>query len=74
MNWSKKHLLPFLILLCLCITFSVHVEAQDPDPPPNPWENCVPDPFEECPIDGGIGLLIAAGVALGARNRATHKK
>jgi len=62
----------FIILICVFFSFTTSVNAQDP-PPPNPWGDCVPDPFEECPIDGGVGLLIAAGVVLGARGKVVNK-
>jgi hypothetical protein len=33
------------------------------------------DPFDpECPIDGGLSLLIAAGIGLGARKAYQRKK
>lgn len=34
------------------------------DPPP--FEGC-PDPGVPCPIDGGVSLLIAAGIGIGAK-------
>ena len=73
MNRFRKHII--LLFCCVCLSYANEVNAQtDPDPPPaNPWENCVPDPFQECPIDGGVGLLIAAGVVLGARGKVVNK-
>ena len=72
MNMSGKYFMVFF--LSLCIFFASNVNAQTTDPPPaDPWGDCVADPFQECPIDGGIGLLIFAGIALGAKRRITNK-
>lgn len=69
MNRFFRH---FIILFFVFVSFTTNVNAQDP-PPPDPWGDCVADPFQECPIDGGIGLLIFAGIALGAKRRITNK-
>lgn len=57
-----------LIFLCLV---SVQVMAQGPGDPGDP--GCDPlDPF--CPIDGGLSLLIAAAVGVGAKKAYDAKK
>lgn len=43
-----------------------------PPPPPGGGPGCWPPPC--VPIDGGIGLLIAAGVAYGAKKIISSKK
>jgi len=54
-----------IALLVLTIGFNFNSIAQDP--PPNP-DDCV-DPLDPaCPIDGGLVILIAAGIGIGAKN------
>ncbi|MEO6405492.1 MAG: hypothetical protein ABIY51_02875 [Ferruginibacter sp.] len=62
MNRFKK-VFPFVIV-CIIAISPVKVFAQ-PDP-------CT-DPDQPCPIDGGLSLLIAAGIAVGAK-KAYNKK
>jgi hypothetical protein len=74
-----------LILLCiiLMITVSVQVHAQS-DPPPfggTVTDEAVADPpaFNDdvadlVPIDGGLTLLLAAGVAFGAKKAHQYRK
>jgi len=51
-------------LLVLTIGISFNSIAQDPPPP----DECV-DPLDPaCPIDGGLVILIAAGIGIGAKN------
>jgi hypothetical protein len=47
-----------LACILFFVTLSVKVFAQGPPPPP-------PDP-SDVPIDGGLGFLIAGGMAYGA--------
>lgn len=56
----KKTLLILVLLAILIILplFTSQVFALQPPPPPDP---------EPIPIDGGLGFLIAAGLAYGAR-------
>ena len=57
-----------LIFLCL---MSVQAVAQGPGGPGDP--GCDPlDPY--CPIDGGLSLLIAAAVGVGAKKAYDAKK
>ncbi len=53
-----------IALLVLTIGFNFNSIAQDPPPP----DGCI-DPLDPaCPIDGGLVLLIAAGIGIGAKN------
>lgn len=53
----------FYLLVAVVFLYSNNnVVAQDP---PIPFE--CPDPFTPCPIDGGVSLLIAAGIGLAAK-------
>jgi hypothetical protein len=61
----RKKIIQLLVLVgCLC--FPLLTNAQ-PDPGCNP-----DDPL--CPIDGGLSLLIAAGIGVGARKAYLAKK
>jgi len=54
------------VLLFGCVLFFPEVSlAQGPPPPPQP--------SPAVPIDGGLGILLAAGAALGAK-KAWHSK
>lgn len=75
----KKLSLYFFILLFVAITAPLPGIAQTevlngPLPtvqdPPDPCTN--PDVY--CPIDGGLSLLIAAGIGLGARRAYNRRK
>jgi len=72
MKFLKKILLPPIISLII-IFFPVVVNAQ-PDPrcdPDCPW---IPDCPPECiPFDGGLFLLIAAGIGIGAKKAYDEK-
>ena len=65
---QMKKEVPYIILvLSICsFLFIADIFAQGPPPPPPP-----PCPVPPCPtnipIDGGISLLIAAGVAYGSK-------
>jgi hypothetical protein len=60
MTTTKRIIAIFTITLLLVLINPVNTFA---DPPPDPCG----DPFDPaCPIDGGISLLIAAGVGIGA--------
>jgi hypothetical protein len=57
----------FLALLCMVLLLPGVSVAQISDP------GC--DPFDPlCPIDGGLSLLIAAGIGLGAKKAYQAKK
>jgi len=47
--------------------FAVAVNAQDP--PPDGDGTC-----DDCPIDGGISLLLAAGIVIGMKRQAMLRK
>lgn len=59
----------FLLVAVVFLLTNTPVFAQDPPPP----FEC-PDPFEPCPIDGGVSLLIAAGIGLGAKKAHDERK
>lgn len=57
-----------LIVLVAFIVVPALLMAQPPDPPGGGAPPCGPPFGPACiPIDGGIGFLIAAGVALGGK-------
>ena len=57
----------FLTVLCIILLLPAVSVAQISDP------GC--DPFDPlCPIDGGLSLLIAAGIGLGAKKAYQAKK
>jgi hypothetical protein len=59
-----------VVLLVLTIGISFESKAQLDPPPP---DNCI-DPLDPaCPIDGGLLILVAAGIGIGAKN-ARRKK
>ncbi len=72
-----------LICMILLISFSVRVRAQS-DPPPfggTVTDEATADPpaFNDdvadlVPIDGGLSLLLAAGVAFGAKKAHQYRK
>ncbi len=67
MNRFKKITLVLVIIIAIAFIFPTSTFAQVIDP------GCDPsDPA--CPIDGGISLLIAAGIGLGAKRAMAKKK
>ena len=59
--------LPIFIFFVLCMLFIPVASFAVADP-------CT-DPFlEQCPIDGGLSLLIAAGIGLGAKKAFKERK
>jgi len=61
------------IILIVTFSFPVHfLSNAAPPPPPGGGPSCWPPPC--VPIDGGIGLLVAAGVAYGAKKMLSSKK
>lgn len=61
------------IILVLIFSLSLHfITNAAPPPPPGGGPSCWPPPC--VPIDGGIGLLVAAGVAIGAKKILSSKK
>lgn len=68
MTKTFKYLLYIACSLVLSLFISLNANAQFDDPGCDPL-----DPA--CPIDGGVSLLIAAGIGLGAKKALSqHKK
>jgi len=61
----KKAFFKFIPLLVFLIFVSVDLANAQPPPPGGTGPPCWPPPC--IPIDGGIGFLLAAGVAFGAK-------
>jgi len=62
-NDMKRTLLAFFLFTSVTLAL-----AQAPDPPAGGGPPCGPPFGEPCiPIDGGVSLLIAAGLALGGK-------
>lgn len=56
-----------LCIVGLLMAMPFLASAQPPDPPGGTPPPCG-DPFgSPCPIDGGVGFLVAAGLALGGK-------
>jgi hypothetical protein len=55
------------VFLIVCFSLVTHAQNNPGDP------GCCPDETQ-VPIDGGVGLLIAAGVAYGAKKARDHRK
>ena len=67
----KKNIIKVITVSAFTIVLG-KVYSQPPPPPPGP---CADPPCEiAVPVDGGIGLLIAAGVAYGAKKLNDRKK
>ena len=60
MNKYKKYLLTFGFVIMTGLLQPLTINAQPSDPGCDPL-----DPA--CPIDGGLGLLIVAGITIGAK-------
>jgi len=61
-----KKVFPILILFAVLFFSASEINAQGPPGPPGGDPPCWPPPCT-IPLDGGISLLIAAGVALGGK-------
>jgi len=61
-----KKFVPYIVLLLILIVPTIVFAQGPPDP-------CT-SPDVECPIDGGLSLLIAAGIGLGAKKAYDRKK
>ena len=58
-------MLATMLIIFICLPSLVHAQ---------PFPDC-PDPNVECPIDGGLSFLIAAGVVYGVKKvRDSRKK
>lgn len=68
MTTTKRIIAIFTITMLLALVNPYNTFA---DPPPDPCG----DPFDPaCPIDGGLSLLIAAGVGIGAIKHRNKKQ
>jgi hypothetical protein len=66
MHSYRKWIMGGLVLMALCfVPFDSIAQVVDP--------GCNPDD-PACPIDGGLSLLIAAGIGLGAKKAYDRKK
>lgn len=72
----KKNSKRFAALLIMVLLFSLPfmVTAQPPQPGCDPLNCPSEDPFCCVPIDGGLSLLIAAGIGLGAKKAYDRKR
>jgi hypothetical protein len=61
----------FVFILIICLPVLVH--AQIGDPGCDPLCNCRAD-GTYCPIDGGLGFLLAAGIGYGIKRVKDSKK
>lgn len=59
----------FLIFILSLLPFIVQAQGQPLDPP----DPCS-DPTQYCPIDGGLGFLIAAGIGYGVKKARDSRK
>lgn len=62
-----------LLLVIGMIVIPAFVIAQDPDPNPNP-DPLAPNEVEDVPFDGGVSLLVAAGIGYGLKKAHDKKK
>jgi hypothetical protein len=67
----KFSVIVFTAILLIAIPFS---GWSQPDPGCSPLECPITDPDCCVPIDGGLSLLIAAGIGLGAKKAYDRKK
>ena len=65
-NRSKFSFFIAISVFIVCMCLSMISLADPPDP-------CT-DPADYCPIDGGLSLLIAAGIGIGAKKAYNERK
>ncbi|RYD82550.1 MAG: hypothetical protein EOP53_03430 [Sphingobacteriales bacterium] len=81
----KKSIAVLSLVVLSALPLSIYAQGPDPGcdpccepgaPPPTPGSPCegVICPAQCVPIDGGLSLLIAAGIGLGARRAYKRKK
>ena len=63
----KKHLYFSLIACFVCLSMAVLADPGPPPPPPDPGGGGGGGGPVGAPIDGGLGILVAMGVAYGGR-------
>jgi len=71
MKLSKIQLI-LITALCVGVCFAAGPPPPPPPTPPNLGPVCWPPPC--IPIDGGIGFLMAAGAAYGAKKLSDYRK
>ena len=69
----KSNLLPRLLLIIIVMVLPLMGISQDP-PGPGDTGGGNPDDAGSVPIDGGLSLVIAAGVGYGAKKLREHNK
>ncbi len=69
----KSNLLPRLLLIIIVMVLPLMGISQDP-PGPGDTGGGNPDDAGSVPIDGGLSLVIAAGVGYGAKKIREHNK
>lgn len=68
----KKIAAALMMVVLFCLPYMV--TAQPPNPGCDPFECPLDDPACCVPIDGGLSLLIAAGIGLGAKKAYDRKR
>lgn len=63
-NFKLLKMLIIMVIVFICLPSLVQAQ---------PFPNC-PDPNVPCPIDGGLGFLIAAGVGYGVKKVRDNRK
>ncbi|BDD09113.1 hypothetical protein FUAX_15450 [Fulvitalea axinellae] len=72
-NWKKTLLIPFILSISLFLYTPIHAQGPEGDEDSQLAEGngpAPPDPNHQAqnvPIDGGVTLLIGAGIGLGVR-------
>ena len=69
----KSNLLPRLLLIIIVMVLPLMGISQDP-PGPGDTGGGNPDDAGSVPIDGGLSLVLAAGVGYGAKKLRDYKK
>jgi len=57
----------YLLFLFIVFGLGIHVMGQDPQPPGGGGSPTEEPPTGAVPVDGGLSLLLAAGIGYGAR-------
>jgi hypothetical protein len=68
---TRKFIIVMLGVILFCLPFALSAQ---PLPGCSPDDCPIDDPFCCVPIDGGLSLLIAAGVGLGAKKAYDRRK
>ncbi len=71
----KKVSIKLVVLLGIGLLTGINAKAQwGPTPPGSPPEETIMNDPNSVPVDGGIGLVLAAGVALYSRKKVKDTK